>query len=238
MDSTVSNFFTKNPDQAYIDQYDIDHGPRLDAMIQKWELRSLKNQKIVDVGGGLGFLGKRLDPSNDYWIIDGANVPQDKRLCKGSWHTTDLDFTQFGSDVNWSETYPSGSSGSSFMMYPAPKNFDAAFCLETLEHLSNPYNCLVEIKKLVKRDGFIYLSIPHVNVTHNYIYPALMIDPNWFSQWLEQLALPVVEYWLWDKGWNAHHFKCRNADWIEAKMLFPKHEEKFRGKTPIEYVNL
>jgi len=64
-----------------------------------------------------------------------------------------------------------------------------------------------------------------------------MVDPGNFAQFLEQMALPVQDYWLWDRGWNAHHFRCRNADWIEAKMLYPKHEAKFRGATPLEYVN-
>jgi hypothetical protein len=96
----------------------------------------------------------------------------------------------------------------------------------------------VEIKKLVKPDGFIYISIPHANVWHNYIYPGLMINEVNFGQFLGQMALPIVDYWLWDKGWNAHHFKCRNAAWHEKVMLYHKTEEKFLHATPVEMVNL
>jgi 2-polyprenyl-3-methyl-5-hydroxy-6-metoxy-1,4-benzoquinol methylase len=231
MDESVKNFFTKNADQAYIDQYDKDHGPRLDAMIQRFGLQNVKNSAVVDVGGGLGFLGKRLDLSNNYWVIDGAYVPIDKRLCNGMYVERDLDYQKF------SELTPIVVKHNMLQYEDYPK-FDFAFCLETLEHLTNPYNCLAEIKKLVKENGEIFISIPHANVTHNYIYPALMLNPQWFQQFLDQMALPTIEYWLWDKGWNAHHWRLRNAPWSESKMLYYKEEQKFRGKTPVEAVNI
>lgn len=65
-----------------------------------------------------------------------------------------------------------------------------------------------------------------------------MADPRSFAQWLGQMALPIESYWLWDKGWNAHHFVCRNAAWSEKVMLFPKQEQKFFNATPVEMVNL
>lgn len=228
MDTSVEKFFSKNAADGYAYQYNLDHGPRLDSMIKQWDLReSLAAKRIVDVGGGLGFLGQRMDPTTDYWVIDGADSFEGQRLCNGTWIKRDLDHDPFGAqDLN--TMIANGVGGSSF---------DAAFCLETLEHLTNPYHCLAEIKKLVKPDGDIYISIPHANVTHNYIYPALMVDPNNFAQFLGQMALPIKDYWLWPRGWNAHHFKCRNARWDEKVMLYPKHEEKFRHATPVEMVN-
>lgn len=225
MDSSVSTFYTKNADQGYIDQYEKDHGPRLDDLVNHFKLKDL-NQRVLDVGGGLGFLGKRLGLTSDYTVVDGAKVPEEKRVCRGTYYQTDLDYHKFGDD--------DGDNGLTRKAWP----WDMAFCLETLEHCTNPYNVLAEMKKLVKGDGHIYLSIPHANVWHNYIYPALMIERTNFEQFLGQMALPVIEYKLWDKGWNAHTWKLRNADWTEAHMLYPKQEIKFYGKTPLEYVNL
>lgn len=232
MDESVTNFFTKNADQAYIDLYDKDHGPRLDELINHWNLKTLKNKRILDVGGGLGFLGKRLDADNDYWVFDGAKIPEEKKLCKMTSMKVDLDYHQFSQCWLFNEE----EEDKAISDYEI--KFDVGFCLEVLEHLTNPYNCLAEMKKMVVENGYIYISIPHFNVTHNYIYPALMWTKENFQQFLEQMALPVEDYFLWDKGWNAHTFKCRNAPWTEAKMLFPKHESKFYGKTPVEYVNL
>jgi len=236
MDDSVKNFFTKNAAQGYAAQYEIDHGPRLDAMIGRWNLRQeLAGKRVLDVGGGLGFLGKRLDPSTEYWVVDGAESPVESRLCQGHWTVADLDYTYFSKGYGETEWihYPSQSI-SRLREYPA---FDVAFCLETLEHLTNPYHCLAEMKKLVKEDGDIIISIPHANVTHNYIYPALMVDPHNFAQFLGQMALPVADYWLWNRGWNAHHFKCKNRPYSEKVMLYAKQEAKFVNATPVEMVN-
>lgn len=258
MDASVTNFFSKNAADGYAAQYEIDHGPRLDAMLDKWNLReTLKGKRVLDVGGGLGFLGKRLTDV-DYWVIDGADpssfpqhsecvrgfhfLPQDTRdqvkrstvLCKGTYIKRDLDHDSL-TEVGGVE--PAGCGNyRSWSVDMGPK-FDTAFCLETLEHLTNPYHCLAEMKKLVKEGGDIIISIPHANVTHNYIYPALMIDPNNFAQFLGQLALPVRDYWLWSKGWNAHHFRCENRPYSEKRMLYEKHESKFINATPVEMVN-
>lgn len=235
MDESVKGFFTKNAADGYATQYEIDHGPRLDAMLDHWKLREeLKNKRVLDVGGGLGFLGKRLDPSTDYWVLDGAMSSLDQRLAKGTYTHADLDHDYFS--LCPVQKHISGN-GEGVMRGGAWPSFDVAFCLETLEHLTNPYHCLAEMKKLVKPGGHIYISIPHANVTHNYIYPALMVDPNNFGQFLGQMALPVRDYWLWSKGWNAHHFKCENRPYSEKVMLYPKQEAKFVNATPVEMVN-
>ena len=75
MDKTVAEFYTKNPNESYGATYDSQHGYRLDAMVDRFKLRDLRDQKIADIGGGLGFLGKRLDPSNDYGCLTGLNTP-------------------------------------------------------------------------------------------------------------------------------------------------------------------
>jgi 2-polyprenyl-3-methyl-5-hydroxy-6-metoxy-1,4-benzoquinol methylase len=227
MDPSVSQFFLKNAVENYAAQYEIDHGPRLDAMLAHWGLvEKLKDKRVLDVGGGLGFLGKRLDSSTEYWVIDGAYCLPEQRLSKGRWLCKDIDFDRFA------EQLPEGPDD--WFNWPV---FDTCFILETLEHCQNVYNVLAQAKKLVKEGGDIIISIPHANVTHNYIYPALMVDPNNFAQFLSQMALPVRDYWLWNKGWNAHHFKCENRPYSEKVMLYPKQESKFLHATPVEMVN-
>lgn len=224
MDKSVIDFYNKNEESNYADKYNYEHSPRLDAFVKQFYLEKIKEQRIADFGGGLGFLGSRLDKSNKYWVFDGFDTPKDKYVCELNKFKCDLDYDKFSENYN--------------MFYQTYGKFDISFCLETLEHLTNPYNCLTEIKKLTKKDGYIYISIPNVRMTHNYIYPALMWNKENFIQFLEQMALPVEEYWLFDGNWPSDHFCCRNADWTESKMLFYKDEEKFRGKTPLEAVNI
>jgi len=220
MNSSIETFYNnKDKDINYVQNYNIEHGPRLDAIIKTFNLKELKNQKIIDVGGGCGFLGQRLDSSNEYIVFDGSNISENDKQCKMYLIKYDLDYEHFGTESNI-------------------KNVDIGFCLEVLEHLSNPYHCLVEMKKMVKPNGDIYLSIPDVSVTHNTLYPGLIYPVQNFAQFLEQMALPIQDYFLFDKGWKTHIFKCKNASWENSKMLFPKQESKFFGKTPLEYTNL
>ncbi len=232
MDESVSNFFAKNAADNYAQQYEIDHGPRLDAMLTHWGLvEYLKGKRVVDIGGGLGFLGKRLDKSTEYWVVDGAQISDEHRLCSGRWFFNDLDRDEFSRPVL--RAIQRGHVGNS----EGQIKFDVAFCLETLEHLTSPYNCLAETKKILKDNGDLIISIPHENVTHNAIYPALLWPPSNWEQFLGQLALPIKDRWLWDKGWNARHWWVKNRPYREKVMAFAKQESKFIDATPVEMVN-
>ncbi len=223
MNDTVQTFYGKD---SYEEPYDSQHGARLDELVKHCDLKTrLAGKRVLDVGGGLGFLGKRLDPSTDYWVIDGAKIEKSDRVSHGDWFQADLDHDQFGS---YRDTALCGP-------------FDAALCLETLEHLSNPYNCVEQIKRLVKEGGEIYLSVPTQTVWHNVVYPSLLWPKQNFEQWLGQMALEIVEAWTYvpeGRGWPAYTWRCINRGWEHKRMAFPKAEEKFRLATPLEMTNL
>jgi ubiquinone/menaquinone biosynthesis C-methylase UbiE len=40
--------------------------------------------------------------------------------------------------------------------------FDGAYCCEVIEHLDNPRACLIEIHRVLKPQGLLYLSTPNV----------------------------------------------------------------------------
>lgn len=226
MNPTVTDFYTKAPELGYLAEYDRSHGPRLDALVARYDLKSLCG-RVLDVGGGLGFLGKRLHEDVDYWVIDGAEVPVEQRLCKGGWARRDIDHDQFSYALT-SDSYDKTP-------------FDTAFFLETIEHIGNPHHALVEIKKLVKPDGLIHISIPTETVWHNIPYPGLMWPPTNFIQFLGQMALHVLDFWTYvpaTVGWPAYHFVCRNRPWSQKVLAFPKEEAKFRDATPLECTNL
>ena len=222
MDPSVTSFYTKNPEEGYIDTYDIQHGDRLDKIVSRWGLDKLRDIKLADVGGGLGFLGKRLDSRVNYWVFDGAEHPVEKRVARGTWVRTDIQRDEFGKEYY--------------------TTFDFTVCLETVEHLSDPYHCLVQMKTMTVKDAPICISIPTDTVTHNVVYPSLFYPRQNWEVFLAQMALPILDYWQYEpapgKGWPANCYLTRNADWREARMYYPKYESKFFGRTPLEYTNL
>lgn len=239
VDSTVEGFFTKNATEGYAAQYRLDHSPRLVAMLCHFMLTDMKGKRVADVGGGLGFLGECIDRSNDYWVFDGAETTLESRVCKGTWAKVNLQRDDFG--TTWSERGTQVEGLSYITWARTTPNFDIAFCCETLEHLSDPYHCLEQIKKMVKPDGDIIISIPDETVWHNVVYCGLLWPRQNFEQFLGQMALPVKEFWHYkpkNRGWPAYHFHCTNASWDKKVMAFPKTEEKFKWATPLEMTNL
>ncbi len=244
MDASVTDFFVKGATEGYAETYRLDHSPRIQSLLDRYGLKDkLKDKRVADIGGGLGFLGELLDPSTDYWVLDGAKTPWKQRVSKGHFITVDLDHDSFGSRPLEEQTSQVGNEWSGgFMGYSSlAGTFEAAFCLETLEHLSNPYHALVEMKKLVKEDGLIYLSVPSESVWHNVIYPALFWPPGNFIQFLGQMALHVIDHWEYKptvRGWPAYQYTCVNKPWSHKMMAYPKQEAKFLHATPLECTNL
>jgi 2-polyprenyl-3-methyl-5-hydroxy-6-metoxy-1,4-benzoquinol methylase len=222
MNQTIDNFYRKEGLDDYVRLYRLDHSPRIAAMIDRYNLKEgLKGKRLVDVGGGLGFAGELLDESTDYTVIDGAIIEESQKLCKGNWVKVDLDYDRFGEGRK--------------------SLYDTAFCLEVLEHCVSPYHCIEQLKNIVKQNGDIFISVPTETVTHNTPYPSLFWPPRNFAQWLNQMALPIVDFYVYQpnhRGWPAYQYHCRNAAWVEAQILFPKTESKFIGKTPQQMANL
>lgn len=217
MNKTVKEFYIKNQESNYKEDYDKSHSGRIEFVIEKCGLNKIENKKIGDFGCGLGNFFKRLNKNNEFVGYDGATIIEEDKLCKFDLFKIDLE--KEAGDINQGD-------------------LDIAICSEVIEHLSNPYNAICLIKKLTKIRGDIILTIPDVSVWHNTVYPALMYPHTNFEQFLKQMALPVKEYYFWQNGWKAHVWKCENAPWEESEMMFPKNESKFIGKTPLEYTNL
>lgn len=225
IDPTVSDFFNKAATPGYLEEYDYSHGPRLDDLVERLGLATLSNIRALDVGGGLGFLGKRLSPTVDYWVVDGADIAPEQRLCGGHWLNRDLDHEAWGDEI-------CGAAGGVF---------DIGFALETLEHLGNVHFAIEQIKRAVKIGGVIIISVPPYSVTHNVPYPGLLWPEINFIQFLSQCALPVVnqfEYQPKTVGWPATTYVCVNRPWSEKVLLFPKSEHKFIDCTALQATNL
>jgi SAM-dependent methyltransferase len=217
MDQVVTDFYAHQS----VQQYESSHRPRLDFLVSDLKLHDIQNSRIGDFGCGYGPIFRRLPKGkgNTFFGFDGAELniaPQD--VCQ--YRVTDL-------NVPFADKFLADE-----------KPLDVALCFETMEHLTNPYNALIEIKKVLKPDGTLYLSIPHQDITHNTIYPGLLYPVENFKQFLEQMALEIRDHRIHDKAFKQHVFTLINKDWYHSKMKWHKAEDKFRGVTPEYAINL
>lgn len=217
MNSSVDNFYLKNQESSYQDNYDLEHEPRINWIIEKFNLDKIKNNRIVDIGCGMGNYFKRMNEDNFFVGIDGAKIKQ--KLCDFLLLKLDLD-------------YPFAS------VLENEEKFDFLIASEVLEHVSGLDNLMLEMKKLLKTNSKALFTIPHISTTHPTIYPGIFYPESNFKIFIEQYGWIVEQEEFCPIGCKSVCFLCRNAALIEAKPMFLKNEPKFLGKSPREYTNL
>lgn len=218
MNKTITEFYTsEDKDKNYENKYHEEHKSRIQWVIKRFNLDKLENQRILDIGCGRGDYFKYLNPNNTFIGIDGANITS--KLTP--FLSLKLDLNEPFADILGNE-----------------EKFDCVICSETLEHCTQIYGIIEEIKKLLKSDGLLLITLPNVGMEHNYIYPALMVNPDNWNQFMSQMAFQQIDFGLFKDGWPSNCWLYKNKSWEYSTMLFHKNEEKFRGKTPLEQVNI
>jgi len=78
------------------------------------------------------------------------------------------------------------------------ESFSVVICLETFEHLMNPYFALLEVQRTLRTGGRFICSVPNPRIGHPFLYPGLFEYKN-FRLFLEQAGFVIerVEYWQW-----------------------------------------
>lgn len=85
------------------------------------------------------------------------------------------------------------------------KNFDCLFLLNALEHMRNPLQTVLEVKKLLKPKGILYVSVPCVNALVNRVLHEKsgvfaghshiqFFSPETLSLLFEKCGFKVLEY--------------------------------------------
>lgn len=77
--------------------------------------------------------------------------------------------------------------------------FDIVLCLETLEHIENPHNCIWEIKRVLKEKGLFIVSIPNSKILHPYVYPGLFELKN-FKTFLQLNSFEIQKIIGWGQA--------------------------------------
>lgn len=217
--SQVEGFYAKNVEQGYADDYDNQHGARVQWVIDAFGLDKLHGQRILDVGCGRGNFFKRLPPDNTFVGLDGAKIGHGGKLCP---------FLSLRVDLSQPFAH----------LFDNELQFDLLICSETIEHVAGIDNLLLEMKRVLKPNGTAIFTIPDVSVTHPVAFPGLFYPAANFVLFIEQYAWLVEQHKLYDTGWKTQCFKVRNAPLAEQRPIFPKHEAKFWGQPPINWTNL
>ncbi len=228
MDTTITNFYTKNAEEGYADDYDKSHGSRISWVIKRFGLDKFQNQRIVEVGAGKGNYFKRMQESeNPHGLV---NYP-------GNYYIG-LDGALTGEKLSNFLSLRVDFNGPFGQLFDNERPFDFLICSEVIEHCANINNVMLEMKKLLKVNGKALFTIPHVSVTHPTAFPGLFFPEQNFQIFIQQYGWIVEDFDIFQDGWKTCCFLVRNAPMKEQIPLFPKQEAKFRGQEPINWANL
>lgn len=147
-----------------------------------------EGSRILDVGAG-ELKYKRLCThlnyvSQDFAQYDGKG--DGKGFQTGAWDQSKLDIV---SDI----TSIPDLAGS----------FDAAMCIEVIEHVPHPIDALKELSRLLRRGGQLILTAPVCSLTHfapYYYYNGY--SRYFYEYWLEKFNMEIVEL-----TWNGNYFE-------------------------------
>lgn len=107
-------------------------------------LKEIKQGKVLDVGCAYGFMLQKLPDSFEKFGVDiseHAIAEAKKRLPNATLKVSGAEET-----------------------LPFPENFfDIIMCNDVIEHLENPRIALENIRRVLKRDGILYLNTPNLN---------------------------------------------------------------------------
>lgn len=112
-----------------------------------------KNKKVLDGGCGAGFLSLNL-------AIRGAEVFAID-LYTGLNYTEKIMNALTKTKINFNKA--------DLTKLPYKSNsFDVVFALDTMEHLQKPEQALFEIKRILKANGSLIVSIPNENIVYTF----------------------------------------------------------------------
>lgn len=134
--------------------------------------------RILDAGAGerqyQRFCRHLQYVSQDFGGYDGTG--DQSGLQTTSWDQTGLDLLCDICDI----PEPDGS-------------FDAAMCIEVLEHLPDPISALRELTRLLRPGGTLIVTAPFCALTHfSPYFFATGFSPNFYRHWMDEFGMKIV----------------------------------------------
>lgn len=72
------------------------------------------------------------------------------------------------------------------------ERYDTALCLDVLEHVPHPWKALLEIKRILKPNGFLILSVPHLSRLHEVPHDYYRFTEFGLRTLLEEIGFSVI----------------------------------------------
>ncbi len=141
-----------------------------------------KKGRVLEIGFGSGKLLEALcDHDNDVYGVDVSEALVQSARDMGFDQVELLDISE------------------NALPYP-DDFFDAVFCYEVFEHLTNPHRLFFEVRRVLKKEHKLYFSVPAQEIDmgygagrHTFVYPGLMEREN-LERFIMQMYFSIEQY--------------------------------------------
>lgn len=114
------------------------------------------HQKILDISAGVGVVASRIKERYASEIYCNDTSPKCLNLLEK------MNFPTYSFDLD--------DEGTTFPILD--ETFDAVICLATVEHLINTEHFFTEVRRILKNEGYLYISAPNYNAL-SYLIPLI-----------------------------------------------------------------
>jgi len=132
--------------------------------------------QVLDIGGGLGLFSMNFKlnfPMSNVFILDKSLYKGIKEILTKYPTLRITDYVQ--EDIQEETPFDSNS-------------FDLIFALDILEHVENPSIAIDEILRILKEDGFLFISVPTESILLTIVrrmigtIKNIQINPHWLGK--------------------------------------------------------
>ena len=132
--------------------------------------------QVLDIGGGLGLFSMNFKlnfPMSNVIILDKSLYKGIKEILTKYPTLKITDYIQ--EDIQEETTFGSNS-------------FDLIFALDILEHVENPSIAIDEILRILKEDGFLFISVPTESILLKIVrrmigtIKNIQVNPHWLGK--------------------------------------------------------
>lgn len=100
------------------------------------------------------------------------------------------------------------------------KDFDFAIANQTFEHLYNPQQCFLNIKRHLKQDGYFYVNVPACNVPHSEPFHYFTgFTPMGLAAVAYQTGFEILEIGQWGNLEYLNKLWSRSPVWADYTQL-------------------
>lgn len=130
-------------------------------------LMSISSETVIDVGCGTKPYKKYIAHKYYFGIeIPGGSHPEDKKDCDVFYNGNEFPFKE--------------------------NSIDLIVITQVLEHVEKPWDIIFKLSKLLKKDGYILISVPFVSNLHEIPYDYFRFTPYSLIKMMNNNALKAV----------------------------------------------